>query len=336
MNLFYDAVKATPSLKLPFSKEHAIQKVHFHAFMLDVHQRMHNIRKKSMDADGKSTIGDPLPIVMDEIARKGKILCFDEFQVTDVADALILRRLFTGLFEMGVVIVATSNRPPSDLYKNGLQRELFVPFIEFLEDRTMVVSMMDSETDYRLVHGQLQEKGVYFLKNCGTERRSSSGRKVGDKIDTGKEDFNAVFDSLVGERACKSTNLRTQGRNVFVPLCNIEKHIARFNFWDLCGKAMGASDYLTIAKEFQTVFIEDIPVLEIKDMNVVRRFITLVDALYECECKVVLHAEALPDKLFIVDTSNEGVFDEVFAFDRTRSRLDEMMSQEWMKRKRMS
>ena len=312
MNLFYSCIVESEEIS------HTIQKVHFHQFMLDVHRRMHTIRQQGQK-------GDSLPMIADEIILEGIILCFDEFQVTDVADALILRRLFTSLFERGGVIVATSNRTPADLYKNGLQRDLFVPFIDLLEQKTKVVSMTSSKVDYRIVHGLHKAKGTYFLGDPFIRNKSANKNE-----DKGKLEFNSVFDQLTLNAKIGSTFLSTQGRNVLVPQCVLEKSIARFSFYDLCGAALGAADYLAIADRFSTIFLEDIPQLKIQDMNVVRRFITLVDALYENNVILIIHAEKKIDNLFVVD-DDAGVFDEVFAFDRTRSRLDEMGSIAYLK-----
>jgi predicted ATPase len=286
----------------------AIQKVHFNAFMLGIHKQMHlaKLAKHS----------DPLPFVIGKVVAAGKIICFDEFQVTDIADALILKRLFTGLYQHGCLLVATSNRPPRDLYKNGIQRDLFLPFIDMLEDRNDVVSMVDSETDYRLIAGLSREVGVYFIK--------------GDE--SGVKDFNDVFKGVCGESDVRSMTLRTQGRNVLITETVEEKSIARINFFDLCGKSKGAADYLVIGETFETIFLQDVPVMELKDVNMVRRFITLIDCLYECECKVIILAESRPEGIFQAD--KDGVYDEMFAFDRTRSRLEEMGGREWMGRKR--
>ncbi|GMI10280.1 hypothetical protein TrVE_jg107 [Triparma verrucosa] len=285
-----------------------VQKKHFHEFMLSVHQKMHDFKKKNPGA------GDPLPHVINSLMKDGKIICFDEFQVTDVADALILRRLFTGLYDQGCVFVFTSNRKPDDLYLGGLQRDLFVPFIDVLKTRNEIVDMWESDVDYRLVFGQYMAEGVYFLNGEG-----------------GDERFEKVWEGVVGGGKVDSMTLRTQGRDVFVPESVEEKGIARFNFWDLCGKSKGAADFLTIGQSFKTIFLFDVPVLEMKDVNVVRRFITLIDALYECECKIVVLAETRPEGIFKVDLEDANC-DEAFAFDRTRSRLDEMMSEEWLKR----
>ena len=281
---------------------------------------MHNAKQSQQR--GKASKGDPLSRVVEGIAAMGKIICFDEFQVTDVADALILRRLFTGLYSLGCVVVSTSNRPPEDLYLNGLQRDLFLPFIDYLKVKNDVVSMWDSEVDYRLVHGLHAAKGVYFVDEGGGEGEQGAGAV-----------FEEAWESAVGGAKVGSKTLRTQGRNVLVPRCAEDKGVARFSFWDLCGKSKGAADYLLIAAAFPTVFLEDVPTLDMSQINVVRRFITLVDALYENECKIVVRAAARPDGLFQVDLEDKNR-DEAFAFDRTRSRLEEMMSQEWLKRKR--
>jgi len=311
MNLFYDSLNE-PEVKI------TKQKVHFHKFMLGVHQRMHLAKLNKVVED------DPLPVVIDQIMAEGRVICFDEFQVTDVADALILRRLFTGIFERGGLVVATSNRPPQDLYLGGLQRDLFLPFIDLLEEKTTVVDMWDSETDYRIVHGVHKARGTYFLGDPFTKGKT--------KADEGKNGFNELFDSLTQDQDVRSTYLSTQGRNVLVERCCMKKSVARFNFWDLCGKALGAADYLIIAETFHTIFLEDVPRLKIEEFNVVRRFITLIDALYENHCKIIFHAEDTPDRLFVTEDV-EG-YDEVFAFDRTRSRIEEMGSEEYLKKMR--
>ena len=211
MNLFFD--------ELPIASK---QKVHFHKFMLDIHKQMHEAKM----IDGVE--GDVLPVVIEKVIENGIIIAFDEFQVTDVADALILRRLFTGLLDRGAVIVATSNRDPSDLYLNGLQRDLFLPFIDLLKERNNVISMWDSDTDYRLVQGANKARGVYF---------------IGDK---GKKDFDESFKALTKESVTGSTTLTAQGRNIIIPNASIEYKVARFSFRDLCARPTGAADYLLI------------------------------------------------------------------------------------------
>lgn len=211
MNLFFD--------ELPIASK---QKVHFHKFMLDIHKQMHETKM----IDGVE--GDVLPVVIEKVIENGVIIAFDEFQVTDVADALILRRLFTGLLDRGAVMVATSNRDPNDLYLNGLQRDLFLPFIDLLKERNNVISMWDSDTDYRLVQGANKARGVYF---------------IGDE---GKKDFDESFKALTKESVTGSTTLTAQGRNIIIPNASIEYKVARFSFQDLCARPTGAADYLLI------------------------------------------------------------------------------------------
>ncbi len=258
--------------------------------------------------------GDVLPHIIQNTIQDGIIICFDEFQVTDVADALILRRLFTGLLDEGAVIIATSNRPPKDLYLNGLQRDLFLPFIDLLEEKLHIVSMWESEVDYRLIQGENKARGVYF---------------VGEES---KDNFETAFKKLTKGSIISPTKLSTQGRFVDVPKASVKYGVARFSFDDLCRQARGAADYLIIGDQFHTVFIEDVPSLTMNDINLVRRFIIFVDSMYECQVKLIIHAATGPNEIFKVDLENEFC-DEAFAFDRTRSRLEEMGSDEYLKRR---
>ncbi len=233
--------------------------------------------------------------------------------MTDVADALILRRLFTGLLNRGAIVVATSNRAPSDLYLNGLQRDLFLPFIDLLVEKSKVISMWESEIDYRLVQGVHKARGVYY---------------IGDEA---KSEFNESFMNLTkGSTITESSKLSTQGRNIEIPQASLEYSVARFSFDDLCRRPRGAADYLIIGENFHTVFVEDVPALSMNDINLVRRLIVFVDAMYECHVKLILHAKTKPDDIFKVDLNNMHC-DEAFAFDRTRSRLQEMGSDEYLK-----
>ena len=306
MNLFYDSITDGPWAA---SK----QKVHFHAFMLNVHSQMHQARYNSHGRGGKPNHDSDsiIPIVINNIIEHGHLICFDEFQVTDVADALILQRLFQGIWKAGGVVVATSNRAPKDLYWNGIQRDRFLPFIAMLQRRCQVVDMWESETDYRLIQKKVAHGSVFFV---GAE---------------GKKSFDEVFYSLVASTAVAPTFLTTQGRRVNIPRAALAKGIARFTFEDLCQKALGAADYLVIGQHFHTVFVDMVPQLTMDQLNWVRRFITFVDSMYECHVKLILHAATDGASIFQrarADTDH----DEVFAFDRTLSRLEEMSSQKYL------
>ena len=333
------------------------QKTHFHKFLLRVHSEMHAARYQDEITDGDAVLN----AVIQKVAAAGRLLCFDEFQVTDVADALILQRLFGGLWQRhGCVVVATSNRPPDDLYLNGLQRDRFVPFIRELQRHCQVVSMWESETDYRLVL-----KGMDDADDAEDAAAASSKDDQRDNADAqlpsktkgsssssskpkhhhlrkvyysgGKEarkEFDKLFYSMAGQAAVAPTSLSTQGRRVAIPQAALAKGIARFTFEDLCAKALGAADYLVIGQTFHTVFVERIPVLTLAQLNWVRRFITFVDSMYECHCKLILHATrkaASPRQIFQPgDDATQD--DEVFAFDRTVSRLEEMSSQRYLQK----
>ena len=244
-------------------------------------------------------------------------------QVTDVADALILRQLFTGMLERGAIIVATSNRPPQDLYLNGLQRDRFLPFIDLLESKCRIVSMWDSDIDYRLVQAvNTASNTVYFV---GDEQRCNF-----------EELFNKCVHSTDGNSTLlESINIQTSTageRTIRIPIASLEYGVARFSFDHLCRKPMGAADYLAIGQTFHTVFVEDVPSnLTLNDLNIVRRFIVFIDSMYESHIKVVIHAQSTPEHIFTVDLNNQ-YNDESFAFDRTRSRLEEMSSTTYLKR----
>jgi protein AFG1 len=318
MNLFYDSLILPKCITTNNTNDNtnaiSKQKVHFHSFMLNVHKQMHQAKMVH------KIEGDVLPHIVQNTIQNGHIICFDEFQVTDVADALILRRLFTGLLESGAIIVATSNRPPHDLYLNGLQRDLFLPFIDLLNDTLDVVSMWDSDVDYRLIQGENKARGVYFTG-----------------MDNQKDEFEQAFQQLTKNSGgsssnIQSTTLTTQGRNITVPQASLQHSIARFTFDDLCRQARGAADYLLIGENFHTVFVEDVPMLTMNDINLVRRFIIFVDSMYECNVKLIIHAATGPNDIFKIDLENQFC-DEAFAFDRTRSRLEEMGSDEYLKKR---
>lgn len=322
MDLFYSSFNCCDD-----TKKVTKQRVHFHKFMLQqVHREIHRIkqsasllgqqvnaaatRKKLLNAD------EVMQRVIDNILQSGFVLCFDEFQVTDIADALILRRLFTGLISQGAKVVITSNRPPEDLYIGGIQRDLFLPFIDFIRHNMTVISFHESDTDYRLlIAAQHKARGVYFVGQSQ------------------KHLFDAAANDLIGEGDNSRSIVTSDGRKVKVPLSAIGDSIARFSFQDLCKTAMGAADYLAIGENFHTVIVEGVPKLSVlNEVNVVRRFIVFVDSMYECNVKLVIHAEASPSELFNVET-NLNSSDEAFAVDRTRSRLEEMGSETYLRKR---
>jgi predicted ATPase len=331
-SIFYESLQNT-------IWEHHRQKTHFHKFMLSIHQQIHIARQlahaQKMEFDGDSI----LRTVIEQIVQRGQLICFDEFQVTDVADALLLQRLFTALWEeYSCVVVATSNRSPDDLYLDGLQRDRFVPFIQELKVYCESVSMWESEQDYRLVlkqHDLLTERSdLSKTPSRGSSAKHSPRVYFEGGKDVWKE-FDSLFYRLAGNnRAIAPTTLQTQGRNVVIPQASLSTGICRFRFEDLCTKALGAADYLLLGQHFHTVFVDDIPILKLEHVNWVRRFIIFVDTMYECNCKLILHAKTAAADIFqpgLEDRSTSQI-DEVFAFQRTVSRLYEMSSQTYLQK----
>ena len=235
-----------------------------------------------------------------DLAVRVRFLAFDEMQIGDIADAMIVGRLFEGLFNAGVVIVTTSNRVPDDLYKDGLQRERFTPFIALLKDR-MVVHELASETDYR--QSVLEGSDTYFTP-AGAEARA--------KVD-------ALFDELT-DGAAEPLTLRVKGRDVVIPA--YANGVARARFGDLCGVSLGAADYLALAEAARVLILEDIPRLSRSNFNEAKRFVTLIDTLYEAKVRLIASAAATPEMLYV-----EGA--GVFEFERTASRLREMQGEDW-------
>lgn len=274
----------------------AKRRVHFHAFMLDVHARVHEIRTNKRDSQEAR---DPVFAVARQIAEENWLLCFDEFQVSDVADAMILSRLFGTLLGMGVVVVTTSNRPPADLYQDGLQRERFVPFIELVQEQMDVVAL-DSPTDYRLQ--QMKELQDTFITD-------------------GDADMAAIFKQLAHGEKPQPQELELKGRKLTINKAFGD--VVWCGFEELCGKPLGAEDYLAIAQEFHTLLLEDIPKLSPEKRNEAKRFVTLIDVLYEHKVKLIATAAASPQQLY-----PEG--DGSFEFQRTVSRLMEMQTERYL------
>ncbi|MFT5538554.1 MAG: cell division protein ZapE [Alphaproteobacteria bacterium] len=293
MDLFFDTVDVPNGAK---------RRVHFHEFMLEVHARLHAWRRRTKD----SKEADPLPKIAAEVRESAMLLCFDEFQVTNIADAMILARLFENLLELGVVVVATSNRAPDALYKDGLQRDRFMPFIALLKERLDVVHL-DGELDYRL--RRLRDMDVYFTP------LNDAARVALDAA------FRRLVDDEAGEGvAPEPVTLVVQGRELWVPAA--ARGTARFTFEELCARPLGAADYLAIARVFHTLIIEQIPVLSPESRDRAARFVILIDVLYEHRVKLVCSAEAAPDALY---PAGDGSFD----FARTASRLIEMQTKEY-------
>ncbi len=275
----------------PFGKK---RRRHFHEFMSETHELIAQARK--------THAGDPVPHVAERIAREAPLLCFDELHVTDIADAMILGRLFSVLFERGTVVVATSNVAPWDLYRDGLNRALFLPFIELIEDR-MEVLELEASRDYRL--DRLTGTPLYFTP-------------LGPEAD---EEIRMAWIRLTGRQAGGPQMITVKGRVVEVP--EAAMGVARFTFNELCARPLGANDYLAIARNFHTIILEDVPVLTPDRRNEARRFNTLIDTLYDNGIGLIVSAEAEPDRLY---PSGDGAD----LFQRTASRLMEMRLREYL------
>ena len=291
MDLFYTATEVPRK-----------RRTHFHAFMVDVHARLHVWRQAHKR--GEVAGDDPIAPVAADLAREASLLCFDEFAVRDIADAMILGRLFTALFFAGVVVVATSNVAPDDLYKDGLNRALFLPFVALLEERLDVVEL-DARADYRLQ--KLVRAPVYCTP-------------LGPKADAA---LDAAFLALTGARRGSPIEIELLGRTLTVP--QAIGGVARFDFDTLCRKPLGSPDYLEIAERFHTVLIDRIPVLTPAERNEAKRFMILVDALYDMKVKLVASASTEPEALF---AGADGA--DAFEFLRTASRLFEMRSANYL------
>ena len=289
----------TMVMDLFFTHAPVVQKrrVHFHAFMLELHDFMHERRRALQKKD---RIDSDLIAFAEKVAGEARLLCFDEFFVKDVADAMILGRLFTALFDLGVAVVMTSNIPPDELYKDGLQRDRFLPFIALLKDKLDIVHVADGQ-DYRL--GRMRDMDVYYWPH-GDDARAQM-QKV----------FDAVAD---GEKAASIT-LDAKGRHIYVP--HAAKEVCWFTFAELCETPKSAVDYLALATRFKVFIIENVPHLDDRRRDAMTRFVTLIDALYDRHVHAVMSAAAPPDKLY------KGA--DTVTFSRTASRLVEMQSKEY-------
>ncbi len=268
------------------------RRVHFHAFMQEIHAGIHAARQKGLQ--------DAVAPVAAKVAEEVRLLAFDEMQISDITDAMIVGRLFQALWEAGVVVVTTSNRVPDDLYKNGLNRQLFLPFIELLK-QNMVVHHLTSPTDYRqdLIAGSQ----TYF-----TPINADARAQIDD-----------IWQSLTHGQAQPHT-LTVQKRQLEIPA--FHNGVARATFYHLCGRMLGPADYLALADAARVLVLEDIPLLSRQNFNEAKRFVTLIDALYEARVQLICSAAATPEFLYV---EGEGTFE----FERTASRLREMQSDGW-------
>jgi cell division protein ZapE len=272
------------------------QRLHFHQFMQQAHRRIHGWKQQHGDTT------DPIPPLADSIVAEAALLCFDEFQVHDIADAMILGRLFEALFARGVVIVATSNTAPDDLFRGKPGRDAFLPFILLIKQRIEVL-VLDSARDYR--RERIRGLPTWHVPPDGRAERA----------------LDAAFAEMTGDAPAAPSQLTLLGRAVDVP--QAARGVARFEFNDICGKPLGPADYLAVATHFHTVVLDGIPRLGPENFDKARRFITLIDALYEHRVKLVASAEDYPDRLY-----ERG--ENAAMFERTASRLVEMQSQEYL------
>jgi cell division protein ZapE len=278
------------------------RRAHFHEFMAEVHERIYAYRQNI--ARGELGDADVMVLTANAIFDEAWLLCFDEFHVTDIADAMILGRLFAKLFDLGTVVVATSNVAPEDLYKGGLNRALFLPFIDQITDH-MEVMRLDARTDFRL------------------EKLAGAKMWLVPPDDEAGLALNKAWAKMTGNAPCKPRDIAIKGRKLHVP-CSAHG-VARFSFADICEKPLAASDYLRLARDYHTILIDHIPVMDYAERNAAKRFISLIDTLYDNGVKLMASAAADPTAIYV---ATEGV--EANEFKRTSSRLIEMSSESYL------
>ncbi len=293
MDLFFDVI--------PVAQK---RRAHFHEFMLDVHERIYLIRQKMKF--GEHAGADPIELVAEQLAAEAWLLCFDEFHVTDIADAMILGRLFARLFERDLVVVATANIPPDELYKDGLNRALFLPFIAMLNARMDVVRLA-ARTDFRLE--KLSGQPVWYVPDDASADAA----------------LDQAWRRLTGGEHGDAQDIALKGRAIHVPRAFMG--VARFSFHQLCEEPLAAADYLRIAREFHTIILDHVPAMTYDNRDAAKRFIILIDTLYDMNVKLIASAAAAPDDLYRADQGFEAR-----EFKRTASRLVEMGSQSYLAR----
>ena len=278
------------------------RRAHFHEFMAEVHERIYGYRQNI--ARGEIADGDVIGLTAASIFDEAWLLCFDEFHITDIADAMILGRLFSKLFELGTVVVATSNVAPDDLYKGGLNRALFVPFIAQISDH-MDVLRLDARTDFRL------------------EKLAGVKMWLVPTDDAADAALDQAWRKMTGNAPCKARDIAIKGRVLRVPCSS--HGVARFGFAELCEKPLAASDYLRLAHDYHTILVDRIPVMDFAERNAAKRFISLIDTLYDNAVKLMASAAADPVSLYLATDGNEAN-----EFRRTSSRLIEMSSESYL------
>ncbi len=286
----------------------AKRRVHFHEFMAETHERIaawraadDKTRRRHKGVNRKAP-DDPMPPVALDVAQDAMLLCFDEFHVTDIADAMILGRLFDALFAQGVVVVATSNRPPDDLYKDGLNRQLFLPFIDLLKQKLDILELT-AEQDYRLA--KLEDAPIYY-------------HPLGPEADAAMD---AAWTNMICGARERAEEIRVKGRFIKAP--RTARGAARFDFAALFEKPLGPADYLAIVRRYGALFIDHIPIMGPERRNEAKRFVTLIDAAYDARTKLVCSAEGEPHELY---ETGDGAFE----FERTASRLIEMRTADYL------